>query len=215
MATQTILGLRERKKLQMRQLISDRAQHLFAKRGFDAVTVAEVARAADVSEVTVFNYFPTKEELFYGGMSFFEEELVAAVRDRKSGESVVAAFSRVLLAGADQLGSPERAKMIVRAARAIGTSPGLRARERDIIDRYTDQLAALIAEETHSPQGDVEPAIVARALMGAHRALVEHARREAHAGRRGAALVADMRKQTRRAFARLEAGLAGYDVKKR
>src|SRR6185437_14618005 len=111
-----LAGLRERKKRQTRQAIFESAQRLFARRGFDAVTVAEVARAADVSEVTVFNYFPTKEELFYGGMSFFEEDLVEAVRNRKPGESAAAAFSRKLLAGTDQLRTPERAQMIVRGA---------------------------------------------------------------------------------------------------
>ncbi len=66
------VGLRERKKQQTRELITDTAHRLFSDRGFDAVTVAEVARAANVSEVTVFNYFPTKEDLFFGGMQFFE-----------------------------------------------------------------------------------------------------------------------------------------------
>ena len=214
MATQSIPnGLRERKKRHTRQLIFENAQRLFARRGFDAVTVAEVARASDVSEVTVFNYFPTKEELFYGGMSFFEETLVEAVRNRKGGESAADAFSRVLVAGSDQLRTLERARTIARAARAIGASPGLKARERDIVDRYTNELAAVLASETGARAGEVEPIAVARALMGTHRALVDHARREVLAGKRGAALVADMRKQTRKAFARLDAGLAGYDVR--
>ena len=58
----TELGLRERKKLRTRQLITQTAARLFVKRGFNAVSVAAVARAAEVSEATVFNYFPTKEE---------------------------------------------------------------------------------------------------------------------------------------------------------
>ena len=215
MATQSIPGgLRERKKRQTRQLIFENAQRLFAKRGFDSVTVAEVARASDVSEVTVFNYFPTKEELFYGGMSFYEEELVEAVRNRRPGESAVAAFSRKLLAGADQLRTPERAQMIVRGARTIGASAVLQARERDIVDRFTQELAAVLAAETRAGADDVEPVAVARALMGTHRALVDHARAAILAGRRGAALVVDMRKQTRKAFARLEAGLAAYAVRR-
>src|SRR5258708_25631387 len=75
------LGLRERKKQQTRQQIFDAAHRLFAKRSFDSVTVAEVARAADVSEVTAFNYFPTKDDVFYGGMQFFSEPLIHAVPD--------------------------------------------------------------------------------------------------------------------------------------
>ncbi|MGZ0148149.1 TetR/AcrR family transcriptional regulator [Kribbella sp. WER1] len=59
------LGRRERKKQQTRQAISDVATGLFLERGFDAVTVAEVARAADVAVQTVFNHFPAKEDLFF------------------------------------------------------------------------------------------------------------------------------------------------------
>src|SRR5438309_1491737 len=60
-------GLRERKKLQTRDRLRTVARELFVERGFEHVTVAEVARAADVSEATVFNYFPTKEDQFVGG----------------------------------------------------------------------------------------------------------------------------------------------------
>ncbi|TMM00918.1 MAG: helix-turn-helix transcriptional regulator, partial [Actinobacteria bacterium] len=57
------LGLRERKKQRTRELIEATARQLFIERGFEAVPVAEIARAAEVSEATVFNYFPTKEDL--------------------------------------------------------------------------------------------------------------------------------------------------------
>ncbi|TMD28420.1 MAG: helix-turn-helix transcriptional regulator, partial [Chloroflexi bacterium] len=63
-----MVGLRERKKQQTRQQIFEASQHLFARRGFAEVKVAEVAEAANVSEMTVYNYFPTKEDLFYAGM---------------------------------------------------------------------------------------------------------------------------------------------------
>ena len=91
-------GLRERKKERTRQQIGEAAQRLFAERGFDAVTVAEVARAADVSVGTIFNYFRTKEELFYSGMEAFEARLVDAVRERPAGQPVLEAFSDFVLA---------------------------------------------------------------------------------------------------------------------
>jgi AcrR family transcriptional regulator len=207
------LGLRERKKRLTRQQIFDAAHKLFAKRGFDSVTVAEIAQAADVSEVTVFNYFPTKEDLFYGGMQFFEEELIDAVRSRPRGESALGAFRRRLLEGADRLATKERVDAIRKAARAISASPALVARERDIVDRYTRQLAAVLAEETGTAPDDAEPLGAAGALMVVHRLLVDHVRKQVLAGRRGSQLAEDFRSQARRAFRRLEHGLGDYAVK--
>src|SRR5436305_2265928 len=91
------LGLRERKKQRTRELIEATARRLFAERGFEAVPVAEIARQAEVSEATVFNYFPTKEDLFYSRLEAFEEELLSTIRDRAPGESVISAFSRFVL----------------------------------------------------------------------------------------------------------------------
>src|SRR5919198_1863976 len=105
-------GLRERKKQQTRQHIAETARRLFLERGFDPVTVAEVAREADVSAGTVFNYFPTKEDLFYSGMEVFEERLLEAVRNRRAGESVLAAVRGVVLDGIPRLASDDTADLI-------------------------------------------------------------------------------------------------------
>src|SRR5947208_7810449 len=142
-------GLRERKKQQTRQLIADTARRLFAERSFEEVTVADVARAADVSEATVFNYFPTKEDLFYSGLEAFEEELLAAVRDRAPGESVLAAFGRFILEPRGLLAAsgPEAAERHAAMVRTIARSPALLARERRILGQYTESLAAEIAAE--------------------------------------------------------------------
>lgn len=207
------LGLRERKKRRTRQLILEAAARLFAERGFDAVTVADIARAAEVSDVTVFNYFGSKEGLFFGGMDFFEERLLAAVLERKPGESAFAAFRRPVLDGFDGLAADDRAEVIALAARLIDGSPVLQARELEIVARYTRLLAALLADEEGASGGAVEAATVASALMGAHRALVEYVRSEIVAGSRGRRLAAEARSQAVRAFGRLESGLAGYAVK--
>jgi AcrR family transcriptional regulator len=208
----TELGLRERKKRQTRQLIASTALRQFAERGFERVTVAEVARAAQVSEATVFNYFPTKEDLVYSGLEAFETSLLDAVRQRAPGESVPAAFGRYLLSSHGLLvaGEPEAQQQLVTVSRLINDSPALRARERETFDRYTRSLAGLIAEQTAARPGDVEPWVVANALIGVHRVLVEYVRDQVLAGRHGPRLVRDVRSRAERALALLGRGLAGY-----
>jgi AcrR family transcriptional regulator len=201
-------GLRERKKRQTRQLILDTAARLFVERGFDRITVTEIARAAELSEMTVFNYFPTKEDLVFARMEFFEEQLMAAVEQRPPEESALAAFSRMVLAGVEQLSA--RTDMIAKAAMLIRASPALLAREREITARYTARLAAIFTAETGSVDDDIEAWTAASALMAVHRGLLEHVRNAVLADRRGAQLTQDAVAQARRALARLESGLAGY-----
>jgi AcrR family transcriptional regulator len=208
------LGLRERKKQQTRQHVAETARRLFLERGFDQVTVADVADEADISVGTVFNYFPTKEDLFYSGMEVFEDQLIAAVRERPAGESAAAAFRRVVLAGIPRLAENETAEVIAAAARVVRSSRSLQARERELVAHYTEKLAALIAESTRRQPDDVEPSAVAAALMGAQRALVAYVHTSVLAGVRGEKLASGARSQAKRAFARLEQGLDGYAVKR-
>jgi AcrR family transcriptional regulator len=207
------LGLRERKKQQTRQQLAETARRLFVERGFDSVTVADVAKQADVAVATVFNYFPTKEDLFYSGMESFEAQLLASVGDRPAGESVLAAFGRVVLEGTPRLATDEAIENIETAARVVGASHSLQAREREIVARYTDELAALIVAEAGLPEGDVEAAAVAAALMGTQRALVAYVHASVLAGQRGRRLASDARAHAERAFARLEHGLGDYAVR--
>jgi AcrR family transcriptional regulator len=205
-------GLRERKKQQTRQLIIETAHRLFADRGFDTVTVAEVARAADVSEGTVFNYFPVKEDLFYGGMEVFEQRLIEAIRHRAQGQSVLEAFRRVVIDGTRVLAEKPRADLIAAGARVISSSPALQAREREIVARYTQALAEQLATQTGARPGEVEPMAVATALMGVHRAMVRFVRASVLAGVRGPRLARSARAQATRAFVRLERGLDDYGL---
>src|SRR5205085_4204138 len=173
------LGLRERKKQQTQLQIAETARRLFFERGFDAVTVADVAREVDVSVGTVFNYFPTKEDLFYSGMELFEERLIEAVRNRPAGESVLAAFRRVVLEGIPRLATDETADVIRTAARIVGSSRSLQAREREVVARSTAELATVLAGERRRPADDVEAATVAAALMAAQRPVVAYVHAEA------------------------------------
>src|SRR3954471_3388136 len=206
-------GLRARKKEQTRRLIAETARRLFAERGFDAVTVAEVARAADVAEKTVFNYFATKEDLFYSGMEAFEDRLLGAVRDREPGETVLAAFRRFLLQpqGVFALEDGAEADAQLRTVtRVITESPALLARERQVLARYTDALAQLLAEETGVDAGDLEPRAAAHALVGVHRSLIEYVRRRVAADATAAEIGTELEDQVRRGLALVERGLGAY-----
>ncbi|HWI74839.1 MAG TPA: helix-turn-helix domain-containing protein [Baekduia sp.] len=209
-------GLRERKKQQTRQLIAEAARKLFAERGFEQVTVAEVARAADVSQQTVFNHFPTKEDLVFWRLGAFEDDLLATVRERPAGESALAAFRRFLLGQSGLLRSPrpEAREELAALTRTIDESPALLAREQQIFAQYTDALAALLAQETSGDDRELEPWVAANAMTGVHRALVRHARRRVLAGARHPALADEIRQRGEQAFALIERGLGSYGAEK-
>jgi AcrR family transcriptional regulator len=210
------LGLRERKKQQTRRLIAETARRLFGERGFERVTVAEIARAAEVSEQTVFNYFPTKEDLVYWRLQSFEDELLATIRERERGEPALAAFRRFLLAQRGLLGKqdPQAREELAALTRMITESPALLAREEQIFAGYTASLAALLAEETGAGEADLRPWVAANAMMGVHRALVRHARRRVVEGVRHPKLAAEVRARGEEALALLDAGLEAYAVKR-
>jgi AcrR family transcriptional regulator len=213
------LGLRERKKQRTRRHIADTARRLFAERGFDAVTVAEIARAAEVAQATVFNYFPTKEDLFYSRLEAFEDELMAAIRDRKPGESVLAGFAGFLLDQRGVLamdgpgGEDEATEQVRTVSRVITESPALLARERQVFDRYADTLAEFIAQDTGAEPGDVVPRVVANAIIGLHRALIGYVRAQAAAGAPAGRIRDGVRAEAERAIAQLERGLGDFGVR--
>jgi AcrR family transcriptional regulator len=209
------LGRRERKKQQMRERIADTARRLFSERGFERVTVAEIARTAEVSEQTVFNYFPTKEDLVYWRLQSFEDELLATIREREPGEPALAAFRRFLLEQRGLLGKqdPAARRQLTALTRMITESPALQAREQQIFAGYTASLAALLAEETAAHPADLRPWVAANAMMGVHRALVHHARRRVIQGMQHPRLATEVRARAEEALALLEEGLETYAVK--
>jgi AcrR family transcriptional regulator len=203
-------GLRERKKEQTRQAIREAALRLFSERGFHGVTIAEIADQANVSVATVFNYFPTTEDLVYSGMEAFEDELLRAIRERPAGEPILTAFAHFVLVPRGLLESTDQGARQALAAvtRMIIGSPALRAREQQVLERCTHSLAELIAEETGAVPSDVRPWVIANALIGVHRALLDYVRREVLAGRDHRLIARGVRTEGKRAVALLEKGLA-------
>ena len=208
-------GLRERKKQQTRELLAETARRLFTERGFERVSVAEIAREADVSEKTVFNYFPTKEDLVYWRLESFEDDLLETIRSRGAGESVLDAFGRFVRQPRGMLGQydPEARERLAALTRMIVGSPSLLAREQQIFAGYTASLAALIADEVGSEPGDVEPWVAANAMMGVHRRLIDYTRGRIVAGARHPDLAADVLEQADRGLALLARGLGGYAIR--
>ena len=210
------LGLRERKKQRTRAHIADTARRLFAERGFEQVTVTEIAREAEVAPATVFNYFPTKEDLFYSRLEAFEEQLLTAIRERTPGQSILAAFAGFLLDQRGVLamnapgGDREATSQVQTITRVITGSPALLARERQVFDLYERHLAALIAEDTGA--GDVAGQVVANTLLGLHRALIDHVRELALEGASAARIRRSVRAEAERAIAQLERGLGDFGV---
>jgi AcrR family transcriptional regulator len=147
-------GLRERKKRETRQRISDEATRLFLARGFDQVTVVEVAAAAGVSPMTVFNYFPRKEDLLFDRDEEAAALLTTAIRDRPVGCSVSAAL-RALLLGLIATRHPLSGvrEGIEPFYRLVHGSPALLAAAREGDERIERHLATVIAETVH-PSGD-------------------------------------------------------------
>jgi AcrR family transcriptional regulator len=194
----------------MREEISGAALRLFAERGFEDVTIAEIADAADVSQKTVFNYFPTKEDLVYSREEEVEQQLREAIAGRERGQSVVDGMRRFLFDVFSRLGDKGAPETIGVRARIIGASPTLQARERAVFEALTRLLAELIAEK----EDDARAYVAANALVGVNRALLESARRKVLAGRRGKRLVEDVLQEMDESLALLERGLGSY-VKKR
>jgi len=195
------VGLRETKKEATRHEIADQAMHLFVARGFDHVTVAEVAAAAGVSEKTVFNYFPTKEDLFFDEVPRREQAIVETVRGRAGGESILAALRRMQLAECPRLCSPGFATF----ARIIEESPALQVKELEVMSRFAQVLAGEIEVELGVDERDAR--IAASLLIGVHRNIFRLARRQALAGKHGPAAVRRLKSDLERAYGILERGL--------
>ncbi|WP_433509734.1 TetR/AcrR family transcriptional regulator [Nonomuraea sp. CA-143628] len=205
-------GLRELKKQQTRQAISNAATRLFIERGFEAVTITEIAAAAQVAKMTVTNYFPRKEDLALDHHETFAASLARTVADRSAGESALAALRREFLAGVERhdavIGFSSQG-----FARMISDSPTLTARLRDLHDQREDALAQVLAADTASTPGDLTARAAAALLGAAHRTLFEHIMDLTREGRSNRQIASTVTRSARQVFGLLEVSMADYAMR--
>ena len=165
-------GLRERKRLRTRREISDVATRLFVERGFERVTLAEIAETADVSVKTIFNHFGSKEELFFDRVDEVRARFESTVTERPPGVTVLGALRALLTEYLVPIGDlppwraleiPERYEMFRGFQEAQDRSPALRARRALIGDETGESLRDAFAGELGRDPDD--PAIRTLTVM--------------------------------------------------
>ena len=199
-------GRRDHKKAETRQLISDVATRLFIERGFENVSVDEIAQEAQVARKTVFNYFPRKEDLFFDR----EDEVRAMVRHalaNRGEQSPVHAFQALMRSLVEKRHRLFKiGRRPIRYWRAVAESPALAARARELQVTFGDDLAQMLADAAGMPHGDPHGRLAAAMLMDTLVVAYAAAMR-AYRGKRPPE--AAWMEMMERGFAGVEAALAG------
>src|SRR5487761_921621 len=142
-------SLRERKKRLTREAIFVAARALFSERGFNDVTVAEIADAANISVKTLFTYIGSKEELLFSGRPTVLDAVVEAVRNRKLAQTPLVAAGQALLAAVDD---SDQDKNIDAFLRMAASGPAARSRLRALWDETEDALTEALATGKDGPR---------------------------------------------------------------
>ncbi|MFG2616897.1 TetR family transcriptional regulator [Streptomyces sp. NPDC048507] len=201
-------GLRERKKQRTRQAICDTALRLFLSRGFDEVSIVEIAEAAEISKRTLFTYFPTKEDLVLERFADHEDESARVVRARPAGTSPLAALHAHELDGLarrDPVTGLTSDPEALAFARLLATTPSLGDRLLRYAGRSTDALAAALEE---AGADGLTARLAAAQIITVQRTLARHNGAEVQAGRPADEVYPEAVAATDRAFRLLGTGLA-------
>jgi AcrR family transcriptional regulator len=202
-------GLRERKRRAARETIAATARRLFAERGFEAVTVSQVAAAAEVSEKTIFNHFPTKEDLAFAGREEGVARLVSDLTERPAGTSVLDVFRALTATVLDSFVAPGDESLLT-VAKIIRNSPALQQRLTVGWEAGAAAITTAVAETSGAVDGDLVPSIVARSLWFTHRSIFLLALQGLLAEEDREQLVARLRVAADRAYDQFAAGLRSY-----
>jgi AcrR family transcriptional regulator len=159
------MGRRERKKAATRQALADAALELFLEHGYDAVSIRDIAEAADVSTTTLFKHFPSKEALLFDMDADVEQALVAAVRDRAPGTPLIQALREHMLRA--RAFKSEYDEQIAAFQRLVTSTPALVEYHRRMWMRHERALAEAIAADTGAPADDPACAALAHLTLEA------------------------------------------------
>ncbi|WP_435595164.1 TetR/AcrR family transcriptional regulator [Tsukamurella tyrosinosolvens] len=206
-------GVRQQKKEATRARIAAVAMDLFLERGFENVSVVEIAAGAGVTEKTVFNHFATKVDLAFPEDPDAVTALLGALTSRPAGASVLEAFRAFALDVYERyfpLDEQSRQRE-TQIARLVDTSPALRAWKRDMLARYADIVRDHLAAELGAESADMRPTVVATSLLAVHEAVIDGFRDGLIAGAEdAAALSRRLRASAEQAFDLLGAGFRDY-----
>ncbi|SEM19769.1 transcriptional regulator, TetR family [Pseudoxanthomonas sp. GM95] len=201
---------RSRKRLATREAISDVATRLFVERGFDKVTIDEIAAAADVGRMTVFNHFPRKEDLFFDRDGEVRALLREAILQRQAGSAPLEALRRhahQLIAQKSPL--VEFSKDSRDFVAAIAASEALKARTRAIRDEFAQVVAQALADSVQRQANDSEAQLAANLLLATWATALIHAHQLFRTTRKAKAAEAAFLALIDRGHDGLQAALAG------
>ncbi|SNQ52211.1 TetR family transcriptional regulator [Frankia canadensis] len=205
-------GLRERRKQRTRDALSAAAIALFLERGFDDVSVAEIAAAAEVSKPTLFTYFPSKEDLVLHRVADHQGEQARMVRRRAPGESPLAALERHFVEGLarrDPVTGLNDHREVLAFHGMVFATPSLTGRVAQYAAQDEESLAAALAES--APAADtVVSALAAGQVVTARRILARENWRQLTAGRSAAEVFPQAVDAARRSFRSLRQGFAEF-----
>jgi AcrR family transcriptional regulator len=156
------VGLRERKKRQTRAAIRQLALKLFLEKGYDSTTTSEIARAADISIATLFNYFPSKESLLGDD---FEPVFINHLQARPTGESLFTAFREAMRESMTK--APNEIAFSLARGNLIRSTPALQAAAGLERERDASRLAELLAERYGLSSQELELRVVSAILVSA------------------------------------------------
>ena len=164
--TETATGLRERKKQQTRDALAQAGLRLFAERGYDETTLAEIAEAAGVSTRTVFAYFASKEDILFAGLQTMCDAGSRAVVERPEGTDALTALRDFIVSSAD-----EKDELDHRLAELVAADPTLASHKRARISQLQDMVAAELARDLGVGEDDLRPKVAAASLVSAFEVL--------------------------------------------